>query len=51
MTTVFKRNLVSFSALLILFLPFIFQTIRAENAQLLEQKDALEQENNEVLSV
>ena len=35
---------------LLFFLPFIFQTIRTENAQLLEQKGALEQENNEVLS-
>ena len=36
--------------LLHFFLPFIFQTSRTENAQLLEQKGALEQENNEVLS-
>ena len=44
---VFKRKLVRF---LHFFLPFIFQTSRTENAQLLEQKGALEQENNEVLS-
>ena len=33
-----------------LFFSFVFQTSRTENVQLLEQKGALEQENNEVLS-